>query len=112
MIEAQTKVETESLKIFKWFQNSYIKASSTRSHVILTNATIVQVKAGGNIFINEKTVRLLGITVDNKLSFEPHLNKTCKKVRQKLHALAKISTHISQKKLRMIVRVFITSQFS
>ena len=49
-----------------------------------------------------KNVRLLGMAVDDKLSFEPHLNKICEKVSQKLHVLARILTHISQKKLRMI----------
>ena len=69
LIETQTKIETESLKIFEWFQNNHMKANSTRSHVILTNGTMVQVNVRGNILITEKTVRLLGITVDNKLSF-------------------------------------------
>ena len=50
---------------------------------------------------------LLGITVDNKLSFEPHLNITCKTVSQNLHAFARLSTHILQKKLKMIMRVII-----
>ena len=60
---------------------------------MLTTDNMVQVKVGGNIS-NEKTVKLLGITVDNKLSFEDHLNKICKKLSQKLNALARISTHI------------------
>ena len=73
---------------------------------------MVRVNVGGNIVSNEKTVKLLSITVDNKLSFETLLNEICKKVRQILHALARISTLISQKKLIIIVRAFITSQFS
>ena len=79
---------------------------------MLTTDNIVQVNVGANITSNEITVKLLGITVDDKLLFEPHLNKICKKVSQKFHALARISTHISQKKLRTIMKVFITTQFS
>ena len=36
-------------------------------------------------------VKLLGITVENKLSFEPNLNEICKKVSQKIHALSRFS---------------------
>ena len=61
---------------------------------------------------NEKTVKLLGITVDNKLSFEPHLKKLFLKISQKINALARVLNFISQGKLRVIMRVFITSQFS
>ena len=32
---------------------------------------------------NEKIVKLLVVTVDNKLSFEPHLNLVCKKLVKK-----------------------------
>ena len=78
---------------------------------MLTTNNMVQENAGGNIS-NEKTVNLLCKTVDNKLSFEPYLNKMCKKVSRILHALARISTHVSKKKLRMIITAFITSQFS
>ena len=52
------------------------KANSTKSHVISTSSNAIQeVNDGGNVISNEKIVTLLGITVDNKLSFETHLNK-------------------------------------
>ena len=90
------------------FEITYIKANSSRSHVILTFDNMEQVNVGGNIIgFEKKTVMLLGITVDNKLSFEPHLNITCKTVSQNLHAFARLSTHILQKKLKMIMRVII-----
>ena len=57
-------------------------------------------------------VKLLRVTVDNKLSFEPHLNLVCKKVSQKLHALAGVSKFFSEKKLRVIMKAFIMSQFN
>ena len=61
---------------------------------------------------NEKIVKLLGVTVDDKLSFQPHLNFVSKHFSQKLHTLARISKFISKKKLRVIMKAFITSQFS
>ena len=47
---------------------------------------------------------MLGVTIDNKLSFEPHLNLVCKKVSQKLQALAGVSKFISKKNVRVIMR--------
>ena len=79
LIEARTKIETESLKVFAWFRNNHLNANSTKSHVMLTTDYIVQVNVGGNITSNETIVKLLGITVDNKLSSETHLNRICKK---------------------------------
>ena len=72
---------------------------------MLTADNIMQINIEGN-------VKLLGITADNKLSFEPHLSKIYEKVSQKLNAFARIPTYISQEKLKMIMRAFLTSQFS
>ena len=60
----------------------------------------------------QKIVTSLGVTVDNKLSFELHLNLVCKKVSQELHALARVSRFIPKKKLRAIMKAFIMSLFS
>ena len=62
--------------------------------------------------ISRKTVKLLGVTVDNKLSFELHPNLVFIRVSQKLHALAIVSMYISKKaKLRVIMKAFVMSQF-
>ena len=40
----------------------------------------LKINVKGSPIRNEKIVKLLGVTVENKLSFEPHLNLVCKKV--------------------------------
>ena len=53
---------------------------------------------------SETTVKLLGMTIENKLLFEPHLNK---KFSHKLHALARATNYnISLRKLRIIMKAF------
>ena len=54
---------------------------------------------------------LLGITIDHKLTFNEHVENLCIKANQKLHALARISNYMSQDKLRIIMKAFVTSQF-
>ena len=61
-----------------------------------------------SLLCNETTVKLFVMTVNNKLSFELHLNRVCKKVSHKLHALAIVSNHI---KLRIMEKASTTSQF-
>ena len=40
---------------------------------------------------NSKYEKLLGIHIDNKLTFEPHVRSLCKKASQKLNAFARIA---------------------
>ena len=62
--------------------------------------------------INEgrKVVKLLGITIDNRLNFSEHVSKICKKVNMKHRALARISKFMCQQKLRTLLKAFIESQ--
>ena len=64
-----------------------------------------------SLLSNKEIVKLLGVPVDNKLN-TPHLNLVCKKICQKIHALARVSKFISKKKLIVIMVTFIMSQFS
>ena len=55
---------------------------------------------------------LLGVTLDKNLDFKKHVNVLCKKVGQRLHALARKSSYMDTEKLRIIMNTFIISQFS
>ena len=107
----QRKLESESLILFKWFSDNGIQTKSGKSHVMLTTDNKPKINVKDSLTSNE-IVKLLGEIVDNKLSFEPHFSLVCKKISQKIHALARVSKFISKKKLRFIVKAFILSQFS
>ena len=107
----QIKLESESLILFKWFSDNGIQAKSGKSHVMLTTDNKPKINVKDSLTSNE-IVKLLGEIVDNKLSFEPHFSLVCKKISQKIHALARVSKFISKKKLRFILKAFILSQFS
>ena len=94
LYDVQRKLESESLILFEWFPDNYLKADSGKSHVMLTTDNKQKINVKGIPISNGKIVKLLVVTVDNKLSFEPHLNLVCKKVSQKLHALARVSKFI------------------
>ena len=112
LYDVQRKLETEFLILFEWFHDNYLKANSGKSLVMLTTANKQKINVKGSPISNEKIVKILGLTIHTKLFFEPHLNLVCKKVSQKLHALARVSKFLSKKKLRVIMKAFIMSQFS
>ena len=64
-----------------------------------------------NIF-NSKSEKLLGITIDNKLTFDEHVSKLCTKASQKLHALSRVGNYMTQNQRKIIMKTFILSHFS
>ena len=66
---------------------------------------------GTDVIQNESSVKLLGIIIDNKLNFNEHVRKMCKKASKKLHALSRIANHMTSDKLKLVMRAFIESEF-
>ena len=60
---------------------------------------------------NSQSEKLLGITIDNNLTFNDHVADLCKKATKKLHALTRVSRYMNTDKKRVIMKSFITSQF-
>ena len=61
---------------------------------------------------NSSYEKILGVHFDNKLNFNIHINKLCKKAGQKLNALSRISNFMSEKQKKLIMNAFISSQFN
>ena len=67
----------------------------------------------GNSYIESEDEQVFsGITIDFKLTFENHINSICKKTRQKLNVLARITPYMNIKKRRIIMKSSVTSRFS
>ena len=57
-------------------------------------------------------VKLLGVNIEGRLNFDYHVNTLLKKANKKYHALARVCNYMDIKKRRVLMKTFITSQFS
>ena len=66
-----------------------------------------------SIVINESNaVELLGITIDNMLTFNEHINNLCRNASYKLYALRRIRKYLTQDQVKLLYDAFIYSQFN
>ena len=65
--------------------------------------TDLSVQIGATLITESVEEKLLGVTRDKHLNFKTHVNSFCKKARQKLHALARISNYVDVEKLRTMI---------
>ena len=71
-----------------------MKGNEDKCHVILSLQDNVYVNIGTAQIENSKCQKLLGISIDSKLTFEDHINRICKKAIAKLNALDRVSYYI------------------
>ena len=111
-IESLTKLlEDNTQEIVRWFHNNYMKSNKDKNYLIITNCDNASATIENNVIQSSTSVKLLGVTIDNKLNFNEHVSKICKKVSTKIHALSRVSKYMTSEKLRVIIKAFIESQF-
>ena len=57
-------------------------------------------------------MKLLGVTIDTKLSFKTHIQQICGKATAKLKALARIALFMNLEKKKILVNAFFNAQFN
>ena len=108
-------LKSDMQNILKWFKVNSMKptpkklqfmvlGSSTRQSIILNiNNTKIR---------ESSSVTLLGLTIDNRLTFKDHINILCHRANLKLHALRRIRKYLTTVKSKLLYNAFIKSQFN
>ena len=91
-----------------------MKFNEDKCHLIIfgTSKETVNMHVGEVQIEESDDEKLLGITLDKKLSFKKHVQTLWKKANQKLHALTPISIYMEPEKLKLMMKAFVMSQFS
>ena len=96
-----------------WFKANYLKSNEDKCQLLLNiNSADLFLMVGNESIYNSTTAKLSGVTFDSAFKFDNHISKLCKKANQKLHALLRVSKFMNYEKRRVIMKSFITLQFS
>ena len=55
---------------------------------------------------------VLGVVIDSEVTFAKHIENLCRKINQKLHALARVVNFMTLEKRRLVMKTFVFSQFN
>ena len=97
--EVSGELETIALKIFEWLELNQMIGNADKSQLILNSPnkdnyiTVLNKK-----IFNSEAAKILGITFDNNLSFDLHINKICNEASKKISALARIAPYMNESK--------------
>ena len=106
------QLEKDSRTLLEWVTNNVLKANPDKFHLLLNSVdNNLSIIVDQHEIANSCNEKLLGVTIDNKLSFDEHVAGLCRKASQKLHALARVSPYMDIIKRRTIMNAFINSQF-
>ena len=72
--------------------------TADKCHVLLNTSNELIVKINEVQIKNSQSEKLLGITIDNDLKFEDHINNICRKASAKISALSRTAPYMDLQK--------------
>ena len=107
------QLEQQSNIALKWFEDNNMKVNSGKCHHFVSGNKHENMwaKVGDDQIWESRTVKLLGITIDNELKFVEYISNVCKKAQRKLTVLTRIKKYLDFNKLRLLFKTFFDSQF-
>ena len=73
-------LEKDTKILIKWFRDNYFQLNADKCHLLTSNhSKDILINVEDEIIECSSSVKLLGVTIDNKLNFDEHVSKLCKK---------------------------------
>ena len=101
-------LERETGVALSWLEQNEMIANPEKFHAILlrknqTNTNGEEININGKIIKSEEIVKLLGVALDYKLDFDPHVSNLCKKAATQLNVLKRLKSFIVFKEKTILV---------
>ena len=116
LTEVLSNLRCDGRNAIEWFANNGTQVNPDKFHFMLfspmpTAQQVLRIRDDTSL-MSEAEVKVLGVTIDNKLCFSQHISACCKKAARHLNALARISKHLNINSRRAIYNSFIMSNFN
>ena len=100
----------------QWFALNGMQANPKKFQFMLLSSRNIDVDdaklyVGDTLLTPERCVKVLGVTIDNRLSFTNHVSILCQKAAKQIHALARISKYLNEKSRIIVYNSFVKSNF-
>ena len=93
-------LEEESESTISWFKQNQMIVNADKFQAIILNKKESEVKyklaIDNNDIESTKSVKLLGITTDDRLRFDQHISNLCFKAAMQLNALGRLQKHMGK----------------
>ena len=107
------KLENDTVLIISWFESNYMKLNTDKCHLLVSGNRYEHtfINVGNDKIWEDRCVKLLGVTIDNKLNFDNHVKNICSNAGRKL-VLRRMVKFLSFDKKRLLLKTFVESQFA
>ena len=116
-IEAKNILKQQTTVVLEWFDQNRLIANTEKFHLMFLSTDKTDQLVNEQLFIGDKTlnsepcITLLGMDIDNLLTFNKHIANLCKKAASQLNVLKRLSRSMGHTERKLIMQAFTLSNF-
>ena len=116
--EAKSTLKQQTTNVLKWFDENHLIANPEKFHLMFVLPNKTDQAMNEQLLVNDTTlddepsITLLGMEIDNSLTFNTHIANLCKKAASQLNVLKRLSRFMGYNERRIIMQSFILSNFN
>ena len=116
-IEAKNILKQQTTVVLEWFDQNHLIANTEKFHLMFLSTDKTDQLVNEKLFIGDKTlnsepcITLLGMDIDNLLTFNKHIANLCKKAASQLNVLKRLSRSMGHTERKLIMQAFTLSNF-
>ena len=101
-------------KVTEWFLENYMVLNAGKCHFMCLgkNTENETFSVKDTIMNNSKEEKILGVIIENRLTFSTHIRELCEKASQKISALSRISSQLNDSEKTLLFNAVVKSQFN
>ena len=111
-----SQLDQDSKRIVEWFSNNSMIANPAKFQLMFLGKRLnydeLSIKVNGETLLPKKEVKLLGVTLDDNLTFCKHIKTMCSKANNKISAFRRMRKFVSLDKAKILYNAFISSTFN
>ena len=100
--------------VLKWFKDNQMMANPGKFQFMTLNKNTINksIVIDNKTIESSKSMKLLGLTIDNKVNFGIRINNICKVASAKIKGLGRIRNRLNLSQAKILYNSFILSQFN
>ena len=108
-------IESDAMTAINWFDKNQTTANANKFQSILLSrgpTSDFLVNVGGHSIPPNNTLKMMGITLDDKLNFKTHIRNVCQKASRQINALKRISKFLNEQCRMHVYKSFVSANFN
>ena len=117
LFDTRRVIKQQTTNVLKLFDGNHLIANPEKFHLMFLLPNKIDQAMNEQLLINnttldsEPSITLLGMEIDNSLTFNTHIGNLCKKAASQLNVLKRFSRFMGYNERRIIMQSFILSNF-